>query len=70
MLFAKYAWMRIPAELRLVHLDETQQFHIDNAEFLLLKHKMNQVCMYVCMNVFESITKISIMGIGSKIQQL
>ena len=51
MLFAKYAWMRVPAEMRLIYLDEAQQHHIDNAEFLLYKHKINQVlyvCMYVC----------------------
>lgn len=46
-LFAKYCWARIPQEMRLVHLDEAQLFHIENAEFLLLRHKLNQVSINV-----------------------
>jgi hypothetical protein len=44
-LFAKYAWDRLPTELRLTAFDEAQMRHHDNAEALLMRHKLSQAIM-------------------------
>jgi hypothetical protein len=40
--FAKCAWERLPTDLRLVAFDEAQMRHRDNAETLLMRHKLAQ----------------------------
>lgn len=44
-LWAKYAWERLPTELKLTAYDEAQLRHRDNAEALLMRHKLSQAIM-------------------------
>jgi len=41
-LWAKYAWERLPTELHLIAYDEAQMRHRDNAENMLMRHKLTQ----------------------------
>lgn len=45
--WAKFAWERLPTDLRLIAYDEAQMRHRDNAEALLMRHKLAQaILMY------------------------
>jgi hypothetical protein len=44
-LFAKTAWERLPTDLRLIAFDEAQMRHHENAEALLMRHKLSQAIM-------------------------
>lgn len=41
-LWAKYAWERLPTDFKLTVYDEAQLRHRDNAEGLLMRHKLSQ----------------------------
>eukprot|EP01032_Pedospumella_encystans_P023391 gene23391-26478_t len=41
-MWANYAWERLPTDLRLIAYDEAQMRHRDNAEALLMRHKLGQ----------------------------
>lgn len=41
-LFAKYAWERLPTDLRLTAFDEAQMRHFENAEALMMRYKLSQ----------------------------
>ena len=56
-LFAKYAWERLSTDQRLTAFDEAQMRHHDNAEALLMRHKLSQAIMMYNKSILRLVYK-------------